>query len=44
MHEPSIATPAAEIPLGSESAKDTVAAGDDLANDPRVLQILSTEH
>lgn len=44
MHEPSIATPAAEIPLGSESAKATVAAGDDLANDPRVLQILSTEH
>ena len=34
MHEPSIATPAAEIPLGSMSAKDTVAAGDDLANEP----------
>ena len=44
MHEPTIATPAAEAPVSGESAQGDASAPGDLASDPRVLQILSTEH
>jgi hypothetical protein len=39
MHEPAIATPVPERPMAVEPEPDTT-----LADDPRVLQILSTEH
>jgi hypothetical protein len=39
MHEPAIAAPAPERPMSAEPTPDAT-----LADDPRVLQILSTEH
>ncbi|MDQ2934632.1 MAG: hypothetical protein M3R49_06570, partial [Chloroflexota bacterium] len=50
MHEPSIATPAPERPMTAEPTSTAHPTGDSaeadaiLADDPRVLQILSTEH
>lgn len=44
MHEPTGAAPAPETPPSAEPVQQRSSTSDDLASDPRVLQILSAEH